>query len=298
LWPQPPGISLQSIYKETPMAVKEVIAAQVARWTIELFNLRFDSIGSLREVGGGAGFEVGPISTDIFNVDGRAKLAMLDRGPWKTVKEYFLACAQRELDCLRVLFTQDASEQYKKILEENQVRVERSMSLLIDIVNKCQGLDGDDPEFAPFALDTQAFEPESIYVSPGDPSKILCVTNWKNTTARPLWHCARLPRWIGDSMYQSEDTTERARLAKIFRRIAGSLSPRFVSGLESDHVRQALEDVCQYDASKDGFFVLPTLESIAATLPGDQDFEGLKRLLDPKTDVGRVARISLLTQGS
>jgi hypothetical protein len=62
-------------------------------------------------------------------------------------------------------------------------------------------------------------------------------------------------------MYQSEDTTERARLAKIFRRIAGSLSPRFVSGLESDHVRQALEDVCQYDASKDGFFVLPTLES-------------------------------------
>jgi hypothetical protein len=173
LWPQPPGISLQSIYKETPMAVKEVIAAQVARWAIELFNLRFDSIGSLREVGGSAGFEVGPISTDIFNVDGRAKLAMLDRGPWKTVKEYFLACAQRELDCLRVLFTQDASEQYKKILEENQVRVERSMSLLIDIVNKCQGLDDDDSEFAPFALDTQAFEPESIYVSPGDPSKIV-----------------------------------------------------------------------------------------------------------------------------
>lgn len=103
-------------------------------------------------------------------------------------------------------------------------------------------------------------------------------------------------------MYQSEedkeDKIERARLARIFRRTAESLNPLFIRGLDADHVRQSLEEVCQYDASTDGHIVEPSLKSIIATLPGAQDFEGLKMYLDPKTDVGRVARISLLTQGS
>jgi hypothetical protein len=34
-----------------------------------------------------------------------------------------------------------------------------------------------------------------------------------------------------------------------------------------------------------------------ATLPGDEDIEGLEALLDPSTFEGRVARIGLLTRG-
>lgn len=35
-----------------------------------------------------------------------------------------------------------------------------------------------------------------------------------------------------------------------------------------------------------------------ATLPGEEDIEGLRKLLDPHTLSGRAARISLLTTGS
>lgn len=36
----------------------------------------------------------------------------------------------------------------------------------------------------------------------------------------------------------------------------------------------------------------------SATLPGDEDMEGLSAILDPSTVTGRVARISLMTTGS
>lgn len=34
-----------------------------------------------------------------------------------------------------------------------------------------------------------------------------------------------------------------------------------------------------------------------ATLPGEEDVDGLRKLLDPQTLTGRAARISLLTHG-
>jgi hypothetical protein len=73
-------------------------------------------------------------------------------------------------------------------------------------------------------------------------------------------------------MYQSEedkeDKIERARLARIFRRTAGSLNPLFIRGLDADHVRQSLEEVCQYDASTDGHIVEPSLKSSMQYLIG------------------------------
>jgi hypothetical protein len=35
-----------------------------------------------------------------------------------------------------------------------------------------------------------------------------------------------------------------------------------------------------------------------ATLPGEEDIDGLRKLLDPQTVTGRAARISLLTHGT
>jgi len=71
-----------------------------------------------------------------------------------------------------------------------------------------------------------------------------------------------------------------------------------VRALETDDTRQALNDMCEYDAFKDGFLLVPALESIRATLPGHEDVKGLATLLDPTTLPGRVARITLMTRGS
>ncbi|KAF8486143.1 hypothetical protein DFH94DRAFT_170391 [Russula ochroleuca] len=44
--------------------------------------------------------------------------------------------------------------------------------------------------------------------------------------------------------------------------------------------------------------ILPTLQSILATLPGEEGVDGLLKLADPQMLAGRVACISLLTTGS
>jgi len=87
------------------------------------------------------------------------------------------------------------------------------------------------------------------------------MSDWRNVTTRPLWHCAQLPGWIESGLYESDDTSQKKRLAGVFRQTAEALSPLFMKGVDMDQARQALEDVCRYDASKDGDFVLPTLES-------------------------------------
>jgi len=74
-----------------------------------------------------------------------------------------------------MLFTQarDASEEYQRLLEKNQMRVERITSLLMSIVEKCEGLDEDDEEFAPFGLDLHEIEPKNVWVDEEDHGKIV-----------------------------------------------------------------------------------------------------------------------------
>ena len=99
----------------------------------------------------------------------------------------------------------------------------------------------------------------------------------------------------------------------------------FARAVDTDDTRHALDEVAEYDTFRDGFLVLPTLQSMCAftlvvhlflllfgdwltetgdffcslaTLPGEEDIDGLRKLLDPQTLAGRAARISLLTHGS
>lgn len=152
---------------------KDALVTKIARWILDLYHLRFDKIGSLHLSTDQNTVTVGPISTDVWNIDGRARIEDIDRGPWSTARDYFKACAQRELDCLKPLLTQEASEGYKRTVEENRAQVEYSMWLMTRIIGDCEGLDDDDPSFAPFAVDSRAFEPETIFVSREDFSKIV-----------------------------------------------------------------------------------------------------------------------------
>ena len=156
---------------------QNVFVAQIARWMLELFTHRYSHIGSLTSrnpiVSGTDGnVTVGPIVRRPFYDDGRSQFP-LDRGPYTTAREYYLACAQREIECARALFVQGASPAYQRDLEETRLMVERCVGLLSELVARCEGLDEDDPELAPFALDIHDVGLRNILVSPEDHSKIV-----------------------------------------------------------------------------------------------------------------------------
>ncbi|RDX57262.1 hypothetical protein OH76DRAFT_1395054 [Lentinus brumalis] len=294
---KPSGTCVESVFPSmTPFEQNSIVAA-LARWMVELSKLRFEAIGSLR-TDGKNDFRIGPVVMKPFYVDGRSKLS-LDRGPFASARGYYRACAQRELDSSRMLFVQGAPESYQQGLEESRLTVERITGLLCDLTDRCEGLDDDDPEMAPFSLDIHEIALKNIFVSPENPTNILSVADWQYVNARPLWCCARLPPWLRPSMTATDEGS--TRLAAIFKaevvRVAG-INSTFLRSLDLEDTRSTLDDLSTYDAFRDGFLLLPALENILATLPGHEDVAGLTALLDPSTLPGRVARINLLTRGS
>ena len=154
----------------TPFEQNTIIAS-LARWMVELFQHRFDAIGSLR-VDESDVHRIGPVVMKPFYADGRSKLS-LDRGPFKSAREYYRACAQRELDSSRMLFVQDAPASYQQELEDSRLMVERITGLLCDITNHCEGLDNDDLDMAEFSLDIHDIGLKNIFVSPENPTNIV-----------------------------------------------------------------------------------------------------------------------------
>ncbi|KAI0064973.1 hypothetical protein BV25DRAFT_1914121 [Artomyces pyxidatus] len=296
---KPQGVRLENVFDDLPDAAQDALVAQIAKYILEVSEHTFPALGSIvlpPASGSPALPPLGPLTHPSFYIDGRAALP-LARGPFRTAREYFLACAQRELDCTRALFTQGAPPGYQRELEESQLQVERSVGLLSDLAQRCAGLDGDDAPLARFALDLHDIGLKNILVSADDPTQICAVVDWQCTSTRPLWRCARLPYWLLPSLAAGHDHARTQRLAGVFEQaVAGDAA--FLRALRSDDTRHALDEVAEYDAFRDGFLVLPTLQSIIATLPGGEDVDGLKKLLDPSTLPGRAARISLMTSGS
>jgi len=92
-------------------------------------------------------------------------------------------------------------------------------------------------------------------------------------------------------------TTLSATFCSEISRLDGPNS-LFLRAVNADDTRYVLDDLADYDALRDGFLLLPALENILATVPGQEDLEGLTALLDPSTLTGRVGRINLITRGS
>ncbi|OCH95376.1 hypothetical protein OBBRIDRAFT_767616 [Obba rivulosa] len=293
---KPSGVPLDTLFFDLPATEQNSLVARIAGWMLESSRHNFNAVGSVF-VGEG-GIQAGPMIRRSFFLDGRAKLA-LDRGPFTSARAYYSACAQRELDCCRALFVQDASPTYQRDLNDARLRVERIVGLMYDLISQCPGLDDDDPEMAPFTVDIHHLGLKNILVSPESPSTVTAVVDWRFTNILPFWCCARLPTWLSQSL--SRNSEDRERLSAVFRaaisRVDGEDS-KFLRSVDSEGTRHALDDLADYDAFKDGFLLLPALENILATIPGHEDIAGLSALLDPKTLPGRVARINLLTRGS
>ncbi|KAI0787634.1 hypothetical protein C8Q74DRAFT_1315484 [Fomes fomentarius] len=230
------------------------------RCVVELYLHGFDAIGGL--VQDNEYHRVGSVVAKPFFAVERHRLP-LDRGPFNSAKVYCCAYAQCELDS-SMFSVEDAPRSY----QQGRLVVERIAGLLYDLTNRCQGLDKDDSEMAPFSLDVHELSLKKIYVAAENYKKIVPVVDWQYITSRPLWCCARLPAWLRRSLSTANKVA----------RVAGNHST--------------------YDAFRDDFLLLPALENILATLPGHENVAKLTALLDPTTLSGRVARMKLLTRGS
>ncbi|KAH7102746.1 hypothetical protein BKA62DRAFT_617059 [Auriculariales sp. MPI-PUGE-AT-0066] len=306
------GVRLDQVFETLPEFEQDLIVMHWARWTSELCSpsFRLPKIGSLvtgTDVHGTP--NIGPLLHLPFFQHGRAAMPQLDRGPWASGHEYRLACAQRELECARALFTQglELSESYRRSVEDGQLRAERAAALVTGIAEAVKDMDEKDPELACFALDLHELGLRNILVDAYDPTRVLAVTDWHRVTSRPLWRCAQIPRWIANSsLSAATKNVDRARLENVFRAmlradkcpLMRALEPTAAAAAAADgsDARLALDDACDYDAVADGFLVLPALQSIAATLPGQEDTEGFAALLDPHTIAGRALRVNLVTK--
>jgi hypothetical protein len=152
---------------------QDLIIGQIARWMMDLFSHSFDKIGGLYPVEGVPGAVcTGAVPQALFYNDGRSEYP-LDRGPFSSAKDYLSGCAQRELDSSRFMFSQDTSKAYQMKLQEEKDNVERSMHLFEQLIQHCPGLDGGDPEMAPFTLDMHELPMRSIIVDWEDYTRIV-----------------------------------------------------------------------------------------------------------------------------
>jgi hypothetical protein len=181
------GVRLDTIFDDLPVETQDSLVTQLAQFMVELSHLPFPEIGSIvlpqpcdptassTPVSSSPALPpLGPLTHPCFYVEGRAALS-IDRGPFPTARAYFLACAERERAATRALFTQGApaGAEYQALLAETQSIVERAVTLLIELVRRCEGLDSADPELARYALDLHEIGPKNIVVARDDPTRIV-----------------------------------------------------------------------------------------------------------------------------
>jgi hypothetical protein len=188
--PQVPGVRLDTIFDDLPAETQDSLVAQLAHFMLEASRHSFPAIGSiaLSQPAAAAAAApslaptdpatvppLGPLTHPCFYVDGRNSLA-LDRGPFPTARAYFLACAERERAATRALFASGGSAagaDYQALLTDTHALVERAVALLVELVRRCDGLDGADAELARYALDLHELGPKNIIVAPEEPTRIV-----------------------------------------------------------------------------------------------------------------------------
>ena len=184
------GVRLDAIFEDLPAESQDSLVTQIAQFMVELSHLNFPAIGSIvlpklcdspstptPVSSSSPALQVpplGPLMHPCFYIEGRTALS-IDRGPFATARAYFLACAERERAATRALFPQGApaGAEYQALLAETQGIVERAVTLLIELVRRCEGLDSADPELAQYALDLHELGLKNIVVASDDPTRIV-----------------------------------------------------------------------------------------------------------------------------
>jgi hypothetical protein len=203
------GTRLDTIFDDLPAESQDALVTQLAQFMLELSHLSFPAIGSIvlpRSADPSIPSSsppspstplalppLGPLTHPCFYIDGRTALS-IDRGPFPTASAYFLACAERERAATQALFTQGApaGPEYQALLAETQATVERAVTLLIELVRRCEGLDGADPELGRYAIDLHELGLKNIIVARDDPTRIVRLPSPSPITTLPFLTCKLL----------------------------------------------------------------------------------------------------------
>ncbi|KAJ7174465.1 kinase-like domain-containing protein [Mycena filopes] len=194
------------------------IAAQVAAYETELRNLPLSSIGCLVDAAG----TVGPlVRTCAFG------LMPNDRGPFKTSKEFLLACVGIQLDLLAV--GDDWTAERTACSDFNggagalsREYAARWFSLLRDAIAALP----DDPPATTFRLAHTDFNQGNMLMSSAEKdATIVAVLDWEGAQVLPSWHAAApLPLgWlVQEADHAAEDNAaEGEELMDIYDAIVG-----------------------------------------------------------------------------
>ncbi|KZS91086.1 hypothetical protein SISNIDRAFT_169779 [Sistotremastrum niveocremeum HHB9708] len=223
------GVSLSSLWLrlapfERTTAVLSMVSA-VAR----LFNLEFDSLGSLIESKNGK-IVVGPMLSR--STIGHGEYDIVDQGPWRSSKEYLRALAHRELSWLRSDLGKSIylRERVRYPLFENpamsgnsdpMVWYDAFVAIQEYVFQVASQLDEAFPRHASLSRPTLTHprtDIASMIVSEHDPTTVSGLINWQDSAVVPLWSAFMAPIGIGPR--PAEGSMDRAlwhRLQVIYK---------------------------------------------------------------------------------
>ncbi|KAL8970844.1 MAG: hypothetical protein Q9197_003595 [Variospora fuerteventurae] len=209
------GVELETLWDDMPGRQKYEIVKQLVGIEQKFASTRFMSFGSLyytqdvheashREklcvTGEGltiesSQFAIGPSSSRMFFDDGRA-MADVDMGPWRSVEDYAIAAARRELACISEL--QEFPKPQGLFYGPRQYRPtpESKLSVLNNYLKVAKHLLPTDEVFRASVLWHSDLHPNNIFVNPADPTRIVGIIDWQSVHLSPFYLQARNPALI------------------------------------------------------------------------------------------------------
>ena len=155
--PQVHGIRLDTIFDDLAAEMQDSLVMQLVHFMLKASHHSFPAIGFVAPPQHAATASSSPLPTDpatvpplgplmhpCFYIDGHNSLS-IDCGPFPTARAYFLACAERERAATRALFASGGGAtgaEYQALLVDSHTLVEHTVALLVELVCRCEGLDG------------------------------------------------------------------------------------------------------------------------------------------------------------
>ncbi|KAF9033225.1 hypothetical protein BDZ89DRAFT_1062968 [Hymenopellis radicata] len=197
-------MTLYKRWQTMSLAEKHVAVKTLARIIVSLAQTRFDSIGSIYPSSStGSGVVIGPMLPPSLPWFFTRDLS-LDSGPWRTERDYLLACIARER-AWAVSHQTKLEEKWKnediaalgwKSLLSGYLAV---YDRLTQLVSHLPGLDPHLPRpFGPFVLVHADLNSRNVMISANDPSQ-MTILDWECSRTGPLWALTTVPEFLAES---------------------------------------------------------------------------------------------------
>ncbi|KLO10052.1 hypothetical protein SCHPADRAFT_907227 [Schizopora paradoxa] len=198
-----PGVPADEVWPKLPLDAKKNMVRQLAECLCKLWELRFDSMGSLYLSPDGAGYTVGPIIDTHFhqadNKTGQLRVKEpIDlsefRGPFSSVSSLLASGPKAELKLYAERREDLVVEAMGKAehVESGHIAMEKALPLC-DVYPGESPISNDVKEPISLCLDDYRLSNFMINPETGDLNALI---DFESATAAPGWLCAHIPYWL------------------------------------------------------------------------------------------------------